>query len=77
MCMPNKEQLSQEVNEVLGTDYEFDRMKKDDLLELHQSVTDASLVHPLVKQYAKKHSKAKLEEEIDEWYPGKIATRLL
>lgn len=75
--MPNKEQLSEEVNEVLGTDMEFDRMLEDDLKLFHELVVSGNLTEPLAKQYVKKHSKEKLDEEIDEWYPGKFAGRIL
>lgn len=75
--MPTKEQLSEEVNEALGTDMEFDRMLEEDLKLLHELVMEGALVEPQAKQFAKKHSKEKLDEEIDEWYPGKIASKLL
>lgn len=75
--MADKDQLSEEVNEALGTDMEFDRMLKDDLELLHELATDGQLAEPQLKQYAKKHGKSKLEQEIDEWYPGKFAATLL
>ena len=75
--MADKERLSQEVNEVLGTDLEFDRMLKDDLELLHELATDGQLAEPQLKQYAKKYGKEKLDEEIDEWYPGKFAMQIL
>lgn len=76
-CMPNKEQLSEEVNEVLGTDMEFDRLLEEDLELFHELVLSGNLTEPLAKQYVKEHSKEKLDEEIDEWYPGKFAGKIL
>lgn len=75
--MATKEQLSEEVNEVLGTDMEFDRLLEDDLNLLHELVVDGSLAEPQVKQFIKQNSKEKLDDEIDEWYPGKFAGNLL
>lgn len=75
--MPTKEQMSQEVNEILGTDMEFERMLADDLELLHELVTNGMLAEPQVKQYVRKNSKKKLDEQIDDWYPGKYAGRLL
>lgn len=75
--MPTKEQLSEEVNEVLGTDMEFDRMLEDDLTLLHTLVMEGELAEPQAKQYAKRHGKEKLDDEIDSWYPGKFAGKIL
>lgn len=75
--MPTKEELSQEINEVLGTNMEWDRMLEDDINLFHELVMDGALVEPQAKQFAKKHGKSKLEKEVDDWYPGKIAGRLL
>ena len=75
--MADKQQLSEEVNEALGTDMEFDRMLKDELKLLHELATNGELAEPQIKNYVKKYSKEKLDEEIDEWYPGKIAAQLL
>lgn len=69
--------MSQEVNEILGTDMEFERMLADDLELLHELVTNGMLAEPQVKQYVRKNSKKKLDEQIDDWYPGKYAGRLL
>jgi len=75
--MPDKAQLSEEINEVLETNMEFDRMLLDDLKLLHELVHDGTFAEPQVKQFTKKHSKEKLGDEIDSWYPGKIAGKLL
>lgn len=75
--MPTKEKLAEEVNEILGTEMEWDRLLQDDLELFHSLVKDGALAEPQAKQYAKKHGKKKLDEEIDSWYPGKIAGKLL
>lgn len=75
--MADKQQLSEEVNEALGTDMEFDRMLKDELELLHELATDGQLAEPQLKQYAKVYGKEKLDQEIDDWHPGKFAMQLL
>lgn len=75
--MPTKEQLEEEMNEMLGTDYEWSRMKKDDLQHLHEIAGTGPLMEALAKQFAKDKGKDKLEEQIDEWHPGKLAMKLL
>jgi hypothetical protein len=75
--VPTKKQLSEELNEMLDMNMEWDRLLQEDLEHLHQLVESGALAEPVAKQYAKKHSKQKLEEEIDSWYPGKIASKLL
>jgi hypothetical protein len=75
--MPPKEQLSEEINNVLGTEMDFSRMTKEDLELLHDLILEGVLIEPLIKQVAKDHGKDKLDEVIDDYYVGKYAMRLL
>lgn len=75
--MATKEELSEEVNDALGTRIEWDRLLEDDLEMFHGLVMDGALAEPQVKQMAKEHGKQKVEEEIDEWHVGKFASKLL
>lgn len=75
--MPTKEQLSEEVNEMLGTDLEWHRLLEDDLEHLHEMVESGAMMEPAMKQYIKKHGQEQLEKQIDDWYPGKFALRLI
>lgn len=75
--MATKEELSEDINEVLGTNMEWERMLQDDLELLHSLTMEGELAEPQAKQMAKKHGKKKVEEEIDDWHLGKFATRLL
>lgn len=75
--MPTKEALSEELNEKLGTNIEWDRMKKEDLTHLNTMVEDGDLIEVLLKQVAKKQGAKKYEELVEEWSPGKLALRLL
>lgn len=75
--MVTKKDLEKELNEKLDTDLEWSRMKRDDLDLLVELVDGGHLIEPMVKLQAKKHGKEALDEQIDEWRPGKIVGRLL
>jgi len=75
--MATKEEVQQELNDILGVDLEFSDMKSDDLEHLHSLVKNGALIEPLMKHIVKTQGKSALEERVDNWYPGKIASRLL
>lgn len=75
--MATKDELSQQLNEILGTDLSFERMKKEDLETLVGLADGGSLLEPQLKHVVSKYGKDKLDDQIDDWYPGKIAARLL
>lgn len=75
--MPPKEELSEELNEILGTDVDFSRMYKEDLEQLHKLADEGHLVEPMLKHIGKKHGKNKLEEVVDDWYPAKYLMRMI
>ena len=75
--MPTKEQLAEDVNDMLGTDMEWDRLLEDDLRQFHDMLEDGSLADPVIKQFVKKHGKEQLDKQVDDWYPGKFALNLI
>ena len=75
--MPTKDGLEEEINSMLGTEMEFSKMPKDDLQLLAELLDEGALLEPQAKHIAKEHSKEKVEEQIDEWYPGKYAKKVL
>ena len=75
--MPSKEQLSDEVNGMLDTDFDWSRMKKEDLKLFHELIQDGHLLEPMAKQVAKKHGKQKIDEEIDDWHMGKYLSKVI
>ena len=75
--MPTKDQLSEEVNNMLGTEMEWDRLLEEDLRQFHEMLESGSLADPVIKQFVKKHGKEQLEKQVDEWYPGKFALELI
>lgn len=77
ICMATKEELAKEANEILGTDMEFQRMKLSDLELFVELLDEGALIEPQVKHTVAKHGKKRVEEQVDNWYPGKYATRVL
>lgn len=75
--MPTKEQLSEEVNEILGTEIDWSGLKKDELELLYELLDDGDLLEPQAKHIIKKKGKDKLDDQIDEWQPGQIAMRIV
>lgn len=73
--MATKEERAEEINQMLGTDIEWDRLLREDLDHFYDLVENGGLLEPLAKQVAKEHGKKRLEKEIDNWYPGKVAAR--
>lgn len=76
-CMPTKEQLSNEINEILGTQMGWSKMSKDDLEHLRELVEEGALIEPMGKHIIAEKGKDKLEQQVDDWYPGKYAGRLM
>lgn len=75
--MATKSEYSEEVNEILGTELDFSKMPKDDLELFYELIDEGELLEPQAKHIAKKYGKDKLEQQVDEWHPGKYALRLL
>ena len=75
--MPTKDQLSDDINEILGTNLDFSRMPKSDLKLFHELVHDGDLVEPLAKQVAKEKGQATLEDKVDGYYVGKYISKLV
>lgn len=69
--MATKDELSDELNEILGTDIDWSRLYADDLEELTAMAKRGDLLEPMAKSMIKRHGKSFVEEQIDEWYPGK------
>lgn len=75
--MPTKAQLSEEINEILGTDMAWSKMPKDDLELFRELLEEGALIEPMGKHVIAKRGKKKLEDEVDDWHPGKFAARLM
>lgn len=75
--MPTKEQLEEEVNSKLGTDMEWSQMKKDELEHLNTLIDKGLLLEPMAKHVAADKASDFTESQIQNWEPGKLATKLL
>lgn len=75
--MPTKEELSDEINEMLDTDVDWSRLLEDDLKQFKEMAEAGVLIEPMIKLQVKEKGKEKVEQEIDDWYPGKLARRVL
>lgn len=79
--MATKEELSEEINEALGTDLEFDRMLVEDLEHFRELAAEGKLAEPQLKQFVKTNGQqatdSLIEEAVENWYPGKYAGKIL
>lgn len=75
--MVTKEELSDQINSILDADFDFSEMSKDDLELFHELLDEGALLEPQMKYLVKEHGKDKLEEQVDDWYPGKFASLLM
>lgn len=75
--MATKGELSEEINEALGTRIEWDRLLEDDLRLFHELVMDGDLVEPMTKQFIKENGKEQLDKKVDEWSVGQIVSRFI
>jgi len=75
--MATKEEIEEEINRKLGTELDWREMKKEDLLELNRMIDEHELLQNLFKHGAKDMGQRQLESMIDEWYPGKLARRIM
>lgn len=75
--MVTKDELSHELNQKLGTDYEWEKMKKDELSELNEMVDDGELLEKLGRHIVKEHGKEHLENLVEGWEFGTIIRRFI
>lgn len=75
--MATKEELSAEVNEMLGTEMEFHRMTAEELEHFRDLLDEGLLLEPQVKHVVSKHGRSKLDEVIKDWEPGQLLLKLL
>lgn len=75
--MVTKDQLSEDLNEMLDTQMDWSKMKKDDLELLHELVDEGALIEPMAKHIASEKGQDVLDEKVKSWEPGTIITRLM
>lgn len=69
--------MSEELNELLDTDLDFSRMKKDDLELLYDLADEGHLIEPLAKHEVKERGEETLEEIVDDYYVGKYLSMVI
>lgn len=79
--MECKEELSNEINDALGTDIDWAWMNEEDLIELKEKVDSGELLQELIKHTVKQEGRERvdqiIEEIADNYYPGKYITERL
>lgn len=68
--MPTKEDLQEDINERLELDIEWQRLKKDDLTEIHEGLDDETFVKKFVAQLANRKSGDVVGQQVMNWEPG-------
>jgi hypothetical protein len=74
--MVTKEQLEEEINDKLDTDFEWSKMKKEELKLLNELIDEGILLEPMAKHIAADKGKDVVEEQIKNWRPGKLLGEL-
>jgi hypothetical protein len=69
--MPTKTEMEEEINERLGLDMEWSKMKKDDLEALLEGLDDEEFIKKFVGQYANTVAGDKVQGQVENWEPGK------
>lgn len=75
--MATKEEKSEQINEILGSDLDWSRLLEDDLDEFHKMLTNGEALERLIKHMMKEMSSESVENIIDSWYPGKYASEVI
>jgi len=75
--METKEDISEELNEILGTQIDWSKMNKDDLELLYELVDEGALMEPMAKHIASEKGQEVVDEKVKSWEPGSILTRLM
>jgi hypothetical protein len=77
LTMPTKQQLEDELNEMLDTSFEWSRMTKDELELLVELVDEGALMEPMAKHIASEKGKEKVEETVEDWTPGQFISKVM
>jgi hypothetical protein len=75
--MATKEQLSEEMDDMLDTDIQWEELKKEDLELLVELVDEGHLIEPMLKHVASEKSQDKVDEMIDNWEFGYLLSKVM
>lgn len=71
--MATKEELAEEVDEVLELDIDWSQLKKEDLETLSDAVDETELAQNLIAHQASDVAGGTVEEKVKGWEPGQYA----
>lgn len=75
--MPTKEEMEEELNEMLDSDIEWSNLNKEDLMNLLEMVNDGELMNKLMKYMVSKYGRDELDRRIKGWQPGDLIKRVI
>lgn len=70
--MATKKEMEEELNEMLGLDFEWSEMKKDDLEKLQEGLHDEDFIKKFVGVYANDVAGSMAQEQVEGWQPGQF-----
>lgn len=70
--MATKAEISEEINERLGTDIEWEEMKKDDLVKFREGLEDEQFIKRVLGQFMNDRTGDRVQEQIEGWQPGQF-----
>lgn len=75
--MPTKSEISDELNDRLNTDIEWEQLKKDDLEQIQYMIESGKMVERILKTIASDKGKKAVEAGVENWKPGMLIKRLI
>jgi len=70
--MPTKQELEDELNNRLDLEFEWSKMKKEDLLKLRDGLENEDFIKKFVAQYANDVAGQVAEDQVKGWQPGQF-----
>jgi len=70
--MPTKDELEEELNGRLNTDFEWSQMKKQDLMDIRDGLDNEEFIKKFVAQYANTVAGDMAQDQVQEWRPGQF-----
>lgn len=70
--MVTKQELEDELNDRLDLDFEWSRMKKEDLIKFRDGLEDEDFIKKFVAQYANDVAGGMAEQQVKGWEPGQF-----
>jgi len=72
--MATKKEIEEELNEMLGLDFQWSEMKKEDLEEFRDGLHDEDFIKKFVAVYANDVAGGMAQQQVEGWEPGQFIT---